>query len=129
MKAIIPSPFGERKKGGKLGSKERNKGARGERMLRDELQALGFDEVTRGFVWNHTSDLIGLEGIHVEAKFVEKLNIRAALLQAEEEAEKRKDGMPTVFSKTSRKPWIVTMNLEDWAKLYRAYLNRLPFED
>ena len=111
-----------------MGLKEREKGARGERMLRDELQKLGFEEVTRGFVWNHTSDLIGLEDIHVECKFQEKLNIRAALAQAEEEAEKRKDGMPTVFSKTSRKPWIVTMNLEDWAKLYRAYLNRLPFE-
>ncbi len=111
-----------------MGLKEREKGARGERMLRDELRALGFEEVTRGFVWNHTSDLVGLEDIHPEVKFVEKLNIRAALNQAEEEAEKRKDGMPTVFSKTSRKPWIVTMNLEDWAKLYRAYLNRLPFE-
>ena len=116
-----------------MGSKERNKGARGERLLRDELQKLGFDEVTRGFVWNHTSDLVGLEGIHVECKFVEKLNIRNALLQAKEESIKRQDGLPTVFSKTSRKPWIVTMNLEDWAKLYRAYLEtyeeKLPFEE
>ena len=111
-----------------MGAKERDKGARGERMLRDELHRLGFEEVTRGFVWNHTSDLIGLEGIHVESKFCEKLNIRAALAQAEEEAKKRNDGMPTVFSKTSRKPWIVTMNLDDWAKLYEAYLKRLPFE-
>jgi len=111
-----------------MGLKEKRKGERGERLLRDELHRLGFEEVTRGFVWNHTSDLVGLEGIHVEAKFCEKLNIRAALAQAEEEANKRNDGMPTVFSKTSRKPWIVTMNLDDWAKLYEAYLNRLPFE-
>ena len=94
-----------------MGLKEREKGARGERMLRDELRALGFEEVTRGFVWNHTSDLVGLEDIHPEVKFVEKLNIRAALAQAEEEAEKRKDGMPTVFSKTSRKPWKTRMPL------------------
>lgn len=111
-----------------MGNKERLKGRYGEYQLRDRLRELGFDDVTRGFVWNHTSDLVGLEGIHVECKFVEKLNIRAALLQAEEEAKKRNDGMPTVFSKTSRKPWIVTMNLDDWAKLYEAYLNRLPFE-
>lgn len=105
-----------------MGLKEKRKGERGERLLRDELRDYGFEDVTRGFVWNHTSDLVGLKGIHVEAKFVEKLNIRAALAQAEEEAEKRQDGMPTVFSKTSRKPWIVTMNLDDWVKLYKAYL-------
>lgn len=113
----------------KRGKASREKGARRERELVEVLHNLGFEDVQRGFVWNHTSDLVGLEGIHVECKGQEKLNIRAALAQAEEEAEKRKDGMPTVFSKTSRKPWIVTMNLEDWAKLYRAYLNRLPFED
>lgn len=105
-----------------MGKASRDKGARGERMLRDELRDHGFEDVTRGFVWNHTSDLIGLPGIHIEAKFVEKLNIRQALAQAEEESEKRQDGMPTVFSKTSRKPWIVTMNLDDWVKLYKAYL-------
>ena len=115
-----------------MGLKEREKGARGERMLRDKLHELGFEEATRGFVWNHTSDLIGLKGIHVECKFVEKLNIRNALDQAQKEAIKRQDGLPTVFSKTSRKPWIVTMKLEDWAKLYKAYLKEykepLPFE-
>jgi hypothetical protein len=111
-----------------LGKSSQEKGRRGEYLLRDELRRLGFDEVNRGSVFQHTSDLTGLEGIHVEAKFCEKLNIRAALLQAEDEAKKRNDGMPTVFSKTSRKPWIVTMNLDDWAKLYEAYLNRLPFE-
>lgn len=105
-----------------MGHASRDKGARGERLLRDELKAYGFDEVTRGFVWQGTSDLVGLPGIHVEAKFVERLNIREALNQAEMEAEKRQDGMPTVFSKTSRKPWIVTMNLDDWVKLYKAYL-------
>lgn len=105
-----------------MGAKERDKGARAERMLRDELHRLGFEDATRGFVWNHTSDLVGLPDIHVECKFVEKLNIRAALDQATEEAKKRQDGMPTVFSKTSRKPWIVTMYLDDWAELYRAYI-------
>jgi hypothetical protein len=105
-----------------MGKASRDKGARGELLLRDALREHGFENVTRGFVWNHTSDLVGLPDIHVEAKFVEKLNIRAALVQAEEEAEKRQDGMPTVFSKTSRKPWIVTMRLEDWVKLYREYM-------
>lgn len=116
-----------------MGLKEKRKGERGERMLRDELHELGFEDATRGFVWNHTSDLVGLDGIHVECKFVEKLNIRNALDQAKAESIKRQDGLPTVFSKTSRKPWIVTMDLKDWAKLYKAYLKeyeeKLPFEE
>ena len=115
----------ERNEASKRGKASREKGARRERELRDILQGYGFEDVTRGFVWNHTSDLIGLPHIHVECKGQEKLNIRQALAQAEEESEKRQDGMPTVFSKTSRKPWIVTMNLDDWVKLYKAYFRRL----
>lgn len=113
-----------------MGKKERDKGARGERMLRDKFNECGYENVKRGFVWNKTSDLIGLKGIHIEAKFVERLNIRAALRQAQGEAEKRNDGMPAVFSKTSREPWIVTMYFDDWVKLYSKYeQSLLPFEE
>ena len=35
------------------------------------------------------------------------------------EAKKRKDGMPTVFWKVSRKPWLTIMLTEDWVKLYK----------
>ena len=104
-----------------MGLKEKRKGERGERLLRDKLREFGFDEVKRGSVFQGTSDLVGLSGIHPEVKFVEKLNIRKALKQATEEAEKREDGIPTVFSKTSREPWIVTMYLDDWIKLYEEW--------
>ena len=90
-------------------------------MLRDVFRFHGFDKATRGFVWNHTSDVIGLPGIHVECKFKEKLNVREAMKQAEEEAEKRQDGIPTVFHKKSREPWLVTMKIDDWMKLYKAW--------
>lgn len=100
-----------------MGNKEKQKGARGERLLRDFLNERGLD-VKRGFVWLHQSDLVGLIGIHVECKFVEKLNVRKALQQATEEAEKRKDGMPCVFWKVSRLPWITIMWSEDWIRLY-----------
>ena len=43
------------------GKAARDKGARRERELRDILRSYGFTEVTRGFVWNNTSDLIGLK--------------------------------------------------------------------
>ena len=104
-----------------MGNKEREKGARGERMLRDVFKAHGFDEAQRGSVFTHTSDVIGLPGIHVECKFKEKLNIREAMAQAEEEAEKRQDGIPVVFHKKSRQPWLVTMRIDEWMKLYKAW--------
>ena len=102
-----------------MGLKEKEKGARGEKMLRDELRRFGFGEVTRGFTWQGTSDLVGLPGIHVECKFCEKLTVRQALLQAIEEAKKRLDGLPTVFWKMSRRPWVVIMLLDDWMEIYR----------
>ena len=100
-----------------MGNKERLKGARGERLLKEFLFTHGIT-ARRGFVWMGQSDLVGIEGIHVECKFVEKLNVRKAMEQAEEEAEKRKDGLPAVFWKVSRRPWLTIMRTEDWVKLY-----------
>lgn len=106
-----------------MGSKERDRGARGERLLRDFLNSHGLD-VKRGSCFRHESDLIGLIGIHVECKFVDRLNLRKAMEQAEEEAQKRKDGIPVVFHKTTRKPWLVTMRGEDWVMMYKLALGR-----
>ena len=49
---------------------------------------------------------------------MERLNVRQAMEQAIRESEKRKDGMPAVFWKVSRKPWLTIMLTEDWVKLY-----------
>lgn len=104
------------------GSSSRNKGANGERELAHILhETFSLEEVRRGFVFCRESDLVGLKGIHVECKRVEKLNIDKAMEQAIAESEKRKDGKPTVFHRRNRKPWLVTMQLEDWIELYRAW--------
>ena len=68
-----------------MGKKEREKGARGERMLKEFLNNLGL-AVKRGYVFLKQSDLVDLPGIHIECKFVEKLNVRNAMYQAIEEA-------------------------------------------
>ena len=101
-----------------MGKAEREKGARGERMLKEFLNSLGLS-VRRGYVFLKQSDLVDLPGIHIECKFVEKLNVRNAMYQAIEEAKKRRDGMPTVFWKKSREPWFTIMLTEDWVKLYK----------
>ena len=94
------------------------KGKEGELKLMHFLQDLGLN-VKRGYVWLNQSDLIGLDGIHIECKFVEALNVRKALDQAISEAKKKKDGLPAVFWKKSRKEWVTVMRTEDWVTLYK----------
>lgn len=104
----------------KQGRASRNKGAQGERELAKILSdELGIESIKRGYVFCHESDVIGLKGIHIECKRVEKLNIETAMEQARAESEKRKDGKPTLFHRRNRKGWLVTMDLADWCELYR----------
>ena len=100
----------------------RTKGAAGERELAHVLQDHGID-CQRGYVQFKQSDLVGIDGIHVECKRVEKLNIHNAMNQAIEESKKRNDGRPTVFHRRNRTEWLVTMRLDDWADLYKGWLN------
>ena len=102
----------------KRGKASKDKGARGERLLSAFLNEHGL-HTHRGYVHCGQSDLVDLLGIHVECKFVERLNVRLAMDQAINEAKKRKDGMPTVFWKVSRRPWLTIMLTEDWVKLYK----------
>ena len=102
----------------KAGRASKNKGARGERLLSAFLNSFGL-HTHRGYVHCGQSDLVDLLGVHVECKFVERLNVRQAMEQAIREADKRKDGMPTVFWKRSRKGIMVCMTFDDWMKLYK----------
>ena len=111
----------------KRGKASKDKGARGERLLSAFLNSFGL-HTHRGYVHCGQSDLVDLLGIHVECKNVERLNVRQAMEQAIKEAEKRKDGMPTVFWKVSRKPWITIMLTEDWVKLYKIARGRSECE-
>lgn len=101
----------------RAGKAAREKGSRFERELSKLFNEHGFN-THRGYVFHKQSDVVGLLGIHVEAKAVERLNPWAALQQAITESDKRKDGMPTVFWKRSRKGIMVCMRFEDWMKLY-----------
>lgn len=104
------------------GKGSRNKGANGERELANLLRDFwGFD-VRRGQVFNGEPDIVGLNGIHVEVKRVEKLNLIAAMQQAREAAKKKKDGVPAVFHRKNRTRWLVTMDLDDWVDFYLAWI-------
>lgn len=95
------------------------KGANGERELADILQARGYD-CSRGgsMTFGEVADLFGLPGIHIECKRVEKLNVVEAMEQSIRDSERMRDGMPALFHRRNRKPWLVTMLLEDWLRMY-----------
>ncbi len=102
----------------KRGRAARNKGAAAERELANLIRDTWGYEVHRGKVFYHESDLVGLDGIHVEVKRQERLNIYEAIKQAIAEAKKRADGVPAVFHRRDREGWLVTMRLEDWIDMY-----------
>lgn len=101
----------------------RAKGKRGELALSHKLTELSGFSCRRGQQFsgaNGDPDVVGLPFIHIECKAVEKLNLRNAMDQAESDA--REDEIPVVMHKKNRKPWLVTMNLEDFITMYKVWL-------
>lgn len=97
----------------------RNKGCVGERELSNILRdTYGYD-TRRGQQFcgaNGDADVIGLDGIHIECKRVERLNVSDAMAQSIRDA--RQGEMPTVFHRKNREQWLVTMRLDDFMSLY-----------
>lgn len=97
----------------------RNKGSAGERELASILRDKYGYETRRGQQYcgaNGDADVIGLDGIHIECKRVERLNVSDAMRQSIRDA--RQGEMPTVFHRKNREQWLVTMRLDDFMSLY-----------
>lgn len=71
---------------------------------------------------NNDADVVGLEGIHVEVKRVERLNVSNAIRQAIED--KAEGEIPIVAHRKNYEDWLVTMTAEDWFKLYKAWRDK-----
>lgn len=96
----------------------RDKGAKGERELARVLREYGYDAI-RGQQFcgiYGDPDVIGLPGIHIECKRVERLNLYDAMAQSKRDA--RSNEMPCVFHRRNRCEWLVTMRLDDFMTLY-----------
>lgn len=94
----------------------RDKGAVGERELAAEFNRLFNTAARRGqqFSGIEGEDVVGLPGVHVESKRVEKLNIHNAIDQAIRDSKGLK--VPAVFHRKNRAPWLVTVRLDDLTK-------------
>ena len=104
-----------------MGINSKSKGATGERELAKKLKEYGYD-CRRGQQYcgvNGDADVVGLDGIHIECKRVERLNIYEAMLQAIRD--KKVDELPAVFHRKNNHKWLVTMTFEDWIELYKEW--------
>lgn len=104
-----------------VGSKSQRKGRGGELELCKILQEHDYPvEPGKAVSYGKTPDLTGLPGIHIECKRAEHLRLSEWMEQACHDSEKFGDGMPTVFHRRNREPWLVTMRLTDWLRIYRS---------
>lgn len=98
----------------------RRKGKTGELELSHKLKEYGYD-TRRSVQYNGKdgqADVVGLPNIHIECKRVEKLNLYDAMEQAKRDA--KGGNLPTVFHRKNRQNWLVTMELDDFMKLYQG---------
>lgn len=111
-----------------MGISQRDKGKRGERELANLLKDYGYD-CRRGQQYcgsNGDADVVGLPGIHIECKRVERLNLEDAMQQAinDTQAEILPFGTivyPAVFHRRNRGSWLVTMRFDDWMGMYKEW--------
>lgn len=96
----------------------RRKGAAGERELANKLKDYGYKS-RRGQQYcgaNGDADVVGLPGIHIECKRVEKLNLYDAMAQSVRDA--REGEIPAVFHRKNNCEWLATLRMDDFMKLY-----------
>lgn len=99
----------------------RNKGAVGERELASKLREYGY-ECRRGQQYcgsNGDADVVGLPAVHIECKRVERLDIYSAMSQSKRDS--KSGELPAVFHRKNNCGWLVTMELNDWMKLYNEW--------
>lgn len=99
----------------------RKKGASYERHVAGLFKSEGYD-ARRGQQFcgiNGDADVIGIPGIHIECKAVERLNLYDWMAQAKRDA--REGEIPVVIHKKNYCADLVTMEFENWIKLYREW--------
>lgn len=101
----------------------RAKGATGEREFARLCRDEGYQvRRTQQYCGNtgDASDCVGLPGIHIEVKRVERLQLDKAMQQAIDDSRKL-SYIPIVAHRCNGMPWKITMLAHDWFKLYREW--------
>lgn len=101
----------------------KQKGARFERQLASLFREYGYDARRTAQYCGNTgdaSDVIGLPGIHIEAKHQERMQLYDWMAQAKRDAAGT-DTLPAVFHKKNNASILVTMEFEDWMRLFTEW--------
>lgn len=107
------------------------KGARFERHLASKFREHGFNARRTAQYCGNTgdaADIVGLPGIHVEAKHCEAMRLYEWMSQAIRDAQKS-GNIPAVFHKKNNADILVTMRLEDWMDIYREWQAGFDFKE
>lgn len=109
-----------------MGKMSRDKGKRFERQLAGIFRDYGYKDARRTAQYcgktGDASDVVGLPGIHVEAKHQEQMRLYDWMDQARQDAAAGgKGNLPAVFHKKNNHDVLVTMRLDDWMTIYREY--------
>lgn len=104
----------------------KNKGARFERLLASKFREYGYTEARRTAQYcgntGDASDVVGLPHLHIEAKHQEQMRLYDWIAQAKRDAAASGgDLLPTVFHKKNNAEILVTMELDDFMKIYIEY--------
>ena len=103
----------------------KQKGARFERLLASKFREHGYEARRTAQYCGNTgdaSDVVGLRGIHVEAKHAEQMRLYEWMAQAKRDAAAGGgNALPAVFHKKNNAEILVTMTMEDWFHLYREW--------
>lgn len=95
------------------------KGRKGEMELAAFLRDHGYQDARPGAALNYGKepDVIGVDGLHIECKRREKLELNKWYKQSQDDAERMKDGLPVVIYRQNRHPWMIALSLADFIKL------------
>ena len=97
--------------------KSKDKGARFERLLASKFREYGYHDARRTAQYcgntGDASDVLGLPGLHIEAKHQEKMYLYDWMAQAKRDAMAGKEcKLPAVFHKKNNAEILVTMELQ-----------------
>lgn len=97
-----------------MGKMSHSKGKRSELEIVHLLRDFYGYEVRRGDCFRGQPDVMGLPEIWIEVKNHQKMDIGSWYWQAWEASKKRSGGIPVVFHKENRKPWLSTLASKDF---------------
>lgn len=107
------------------------KGKRGELFVVNKFKDYGYNNAhrTNQFKGNtgKAQDIEGIDYLHCEVKFVERLNIEQAMEQAIRD--NKGSVYPTIFHKKNNGKLMVTMLFDNWIELYNSFYSDMKLKE